>query len=75
MAKRRRLTKRDVEDARIGARVCSAISAKNDAAACYRHLARGNENRAAYARGPAHLVQQMLELATAANTAAERLRR
>jgi hypothetical protein len=68
----KRLTKGDIEAAKIGARVCASIPANNDAAACFRHLARGNESRAVSARGPKHLVQRMLELATAANTAAAR---
>lgn len=69
---KKRLTKRDIEDARIGARVCASIPGNADAAACFRHLARGNEARAAHARGPAKLVGEMLKLATAAKDAAER---
>ncbi len=70
----RRLTKDDIEAARIGARVCASISSNNDAAACFRHLARGNERRAVSGR-PNKLAQQLLDLAHAANEAADRRRR
>jgi hypothetical protein len=68
----RRLTKDDVDAARIGARVCGSISANNDAAACFRHLARGNERRALNASGPKRLVHALLDLATAAKAAADK---